>query len=574
VVFIRRVRTASGATAVQIAEYVGGRQRIVEHVGSAHSEAELGVLLARARVLLEPCGQVALDLGVEPRPVVTPLLAAPPAQSELFAAVDGAGEAGLVRASAARVVSTDARVLFEALAGVYSSLGFDAVGDEVFRDLVIARVVEPSSLLDTARVLTDLGRAPVSYATMKRTLTRAVATGGGTGASTGVDPGAAAGEAAVERGSYRDQVAALCFTHALTSGDVSLVLYDTTTLYFETDDEDDLRKVGYSKERRVDPQVVVGLLVDREGFPLEVGCFAGNRAETTTIVPIVTAFAERHQVAEMVVVADAGMLSGKNLTELDEANLRFIVGSKVTKAPLDLASHFRWHGDAFTDGQVIDTITGHSAARSQNDPAVRAEPVWDPGAHTASWRAVWAYSAKRAARDGKTLTAQENRARAVIAGDKTARTPRFVKTTNGTTVLDETSLARARALVGLKGYVTNIPTQLMPAAEVIASYHDLWHVEQSFRMSKTDLRARPMFHRTKDAIEAHLTIVFTALALARETQNRTGLAIRNLVRQLRPLRSATISINGAVQTIHPAINDHQHALLDALKQPRTHALTD
>jgi transposase len=194
--------------------------------------------------------------------------------------------------------------------------------------------------------------------------------------------------------------------------------------------------------------------------------------------------------------------------------------------------------------------------------------------HTASWRAVWAYSARRAARDGKTLTAQENRARAVIAGDKTARTPRFVKTTNGTTVLDEASLARARALVGLKGYVTNIPTELMPAAEVITSYHDLWHVEQSFRMSKTDLRARPMFHRTKDAIEAHLTIVFTALALAREAQNRTGLAVRNIVRQLRPLRSATIAINGAVQTIHPAINDPQQALLDALNQPRTHALTD
>jgi hypothetical protein len=229
---------------VQIAEYVGGRQRIVRHVGSAHSEAELGVLLARARVLLEPCGQSVLDLGVEPTPVVMALLAVPAAQPGLF---DAAGEAGLVRASAARVVSTDARVLFEALAGLYSSLGFDAVGDEVFRDLVIARVVEPSSLLDTARVLTDLGRAPASYATMKRTLTRAVATG----ASTGADAGA---EAAARGGSYRDQIAALCFTHALTSGDVSLVLYGTTTLYFEAEQEDDLRKVGYSKERRVDPK--------------------------------------------------------------------------------------------------------------------------------------------------------------------------------------------------------------------------------------------------------------------------------------------------------------------------------
>ena len=119
-------------------------------------------------------------------------------------------------------------------------------------------------------------------------------------------------------------------------------------------------------------------------------------------------------------------------------------------------------------------------------------------------------------------------------------------------------------MVGLKGYVTNIPAHLMPASEVIGSYHELWNVEQSFRMSKTDLRARPMFHRTRDAIEAHLTIVFTALAVSREVQARTGLAIRNVIRQLRPLRSATLAINGITQTYAPAIPADQQAILDAL----------
>jgi transposase len=135
----------------------------------------------------------------------------------------------------------------------------------------------------------------------------------------------------------------------------------SSTLYFEAEKEDGLRKVGYSKERRVDPQVVVGLLVDRHGFPLEIGCFAGNRAETTTIVPVIKGFQERHALAELVVVADAGMLSAGNLRELDEADLRFIVGSRTTKAPADLESHFRWHGDAFTDGQVIDTPGGRQS---------------------------------------------------------------------------------------------------------------------------------------------------------------------------------------------------------------------
>ena len=537
--WIRRVRTASGATAVQIAESVQGQRRIVAHLGSARTEAELGLLVERARALLTDDAQGELDLGVEPTPGKVDLVGAPDSEQPLFSEPGRSGERAS-RVTPARVVATCSRALFDALAGVYDDLGFGVLGDEVFRDLVVARIVEPTSILDTGRVLLDLGRAPASASTMRRTLGRCVGRG------------------------YRDQIAALCFAHATTAGDLSLVLYDVTTLYFQAESEDALRKVGYSKERRVDPQIVVGLLVDRTGAPLEIGCYEGNKAETQTIIPIVAQFARRHQLADMAVVADAGMLSASNLRELDDAQLRFIVGSRVTKAPIDLASHFRWHGDAFTDGQVIDTLTPRTGRVIENDPLHKAEPVWDPAAHPASWRAVWAYSAKRAARDGKTLTAQENRAKAVIAGEKTARTPRFVTITNGTKTLDAASLARARRLAGLKGYVTNIPATRMPAGEVIASYHDLWRIEQSFRMSKTDLRARPMFVRTRDAIEAHLTIVFAALAVSREVQQRTGLAIRNVTRQLRPLRDATIAINGAEQTIPPAVTVEQQALLDAI----------
>jgi hypothetical protein len=102
----------------------------------------------------------------------------------------------------------------------------------------------------------------------------------------------------------------------------------------------------------------------------------------------------------------------------------------------------------------------------------------------------------------------------------------------------------------------------MPATEVIAEYHDLWHVEKSFRMSKSDLAARPMFHRTRDAIEAHWTIVFTALAVAHCIQERNGLVIGNVIKQLRPLRSATI--NGATQTFPPDIAEPQRKILAAL----------
>lgn len=222
-----------------------------------------------ARRLLADDAQGELDLGVTPKAVRAHMVTAP--DQTLFT------DEPMPRQLVVRpqVLKSSSGLLYDALAGVYASLGFDAVGDDVFRDLVIARVVEPTSLLDVNRVLAELGRTCASLSTRKRTLRRASA------------------------GGYRDQIAAACFAHARTAGDVSLVLYDVTTLYFEADKEDELRRVGYSKERRVDPQIVVGLLVDRAGFPLEIGCFEGNKAETLTIVPIVKAFQARHGIADI-----------------------------------------------------------------------------------------------------------------------------------------------------------------------------------------------------------------------------------------------------------------------------------
>ena len=238
------------------------------------------------------------------------------------------------------------------------------------------------------------------------------------------------------------------------------------------------------------------------------------------------------------------MLSTANLNALNEAGVGFIVGSRTTRAPEDLEAHFHWHGDAFTDGQLIDTITPRRGSRSERDKSRKAEPVWDPGTHPGSWRAIWVYSSKRFTRDNHTLDAQANRARAVIAGDKRPKSTRFVTTHKADQVLDEASLARARRLAGLKGYVTNMPTRLMDAAEVVSSYHELWHVEESFRMSKHDLRARPVFHHTRDATWAHLTMVMVALAVARYLQDTTGMSIARIVRELHGLQEVVINING------------------------------
>ena len=264
------------------------------------------------------------------------------------------------------------------------------------------------------------------------------------------------------------------------------------------------------------------------------------------------------------------MLSASNLSALDEARLRFIVGARTTRAPSDLEAHFHWHGDAFTDGQVIDTITPRRGSNTERDKSRKAEPVWDPHTHPGSWRAVWAYSKKRAARDNQTLTAQANRARAVIAGEKRPKSTRFVTTRKGDQVLDEASIARARSLVGLKGYVTNIPARLIDAGEVVSSYHELWHVEQSFRMSKHDLRARPVFHHTRDAIEAHLTVVMASLAIARHLQEATGISIKRIIRALKPLQEITINLNGHHLTAADPLTPEAEEILTALSIPTGH----
>ena len=141
--------------------------------------------------------------------------------------------------------------------------------------------------------------------------------------------------------------------------------------------------------------------------------------------------------------------------------------------------------------------------------------------------------------------------------------------TAGGRTLDSASLDRARSLVGLKGYVTNIPATLMDPGEVIGKYHDLWHVEQSFRMSKTDLRARPMFHHTRDAIEAHLTVVFTALAVARYLQAETGISIGRIVKILRPLQEISLTIAGQPHTAADPLTADAARILTALDIPHS-----
>jgi transposase len=171
---------------------------------------------------------------------------------------------------------------------------------------------------------------------------------------------------------------------------------------------------------------------------------------------------------------------------------------------------------------------------------------------------------KRSKRDDKAINAQITRAEKVAAGKAPLARTRFLKVTGASKELDQATIDRARQLAGLKGYVTNLAPVVMDGAAVIAAYHDLWQVEASFRTTKSDLRARPVFHHEPEAIEAHLTVVSAALAVSRYLHYQAGVSIKKLVQTLRAARSATIQINGQRMTLDPELTGPARAILDRL----------
>jgi hypothetical protein len=410
------------------------------------------------------------------------------------------------------IVGSRAEHLWDGLCRAYQVLGFDRAvgGDEVFRDLVLARIIEPTSKADSLRVLAETGVEPVSYRTVKRRLPL------------------------IAKNGVRQALSAACAGRA-GLGPASLVLYDVSTLYFETDVGDGFREPGFSKERRLEPQITIGLLTDATGFPLMVQAFEGNRAETATMLPVINAFKQAHQLTDVTVVADAGMISEANQTAIQAAGLSFILGTRIPYLP-DVVRQWRHAhpGNDIPDGRVL----------TQPWPATSAEK-----ARGIPNRVIYyQYRHDRARRTLRGIDEQVAKAEHAVAGKAPVKRNRYITLSGATKSVNRDLEAKTRALAGWKGYTTNLTGQ--GPQFVIDAYHQLWRIEKSFRMSKHDLQARPVYHHTRESIEAHLTIVFAALAVSHWIEHHTGWSIKKFVRTARRYR--TVQIRAAGQTLTAA----------------------
>lgn len=475
--YIRRVKTKSGAIAVQIVHKRYGQVEHLEHLGSAHDKREELELLTLAHQKLN-ANQI-------------PLFIDPSSALKL------------------KLRSSVSRLLYQVIMDQYQRLGFGVLSDQTFASLCVARIVEPVSKLDSLRVLSDLGVNDIYKNQLYECLRRVIKNG------------------------YRETIANLCFSFAKNQN-IGLVLYDVTTLYFEVQKEDDFRKSGLGKERRLEPQIVIGLLVDQNGFPLGIHSFTGNTAETKTILPVIQEFCSKHEIKNLTIVADAAMLSANNLSEITQAGFTYIVGSRMHKIPYEIEEFQKQQ--TMSDNQIIVS-------------------------QKLDHKIIYQYKEKRAKLDIRNIEKQISKAEKIIKGKVKISRAKFLSVSTKTKQLNQKLVIKAYALAGIKGYVTNLT---VPSQRVIDWYHQLFHVEASFRMAKSDFRARPIFHRKRDSIEAHLTLVFTCLAIGKCLEQKTQMSIKSLVKTLRPVRSGMVIINGQEYEASEELTPVIHNLLQKL----------
>ena len=347
---------------------------------------------------------------------------------------------------------------------VYDLVGFS---NNMLRDLVVARIVHPKSKDATVRYLRNYLGIMLSKDKIYRFLDT-------------LD---------------KNKLTEIAYKFvSLKNNGISLIFYDVTTLHFETEKEDDFRKKGFSKDHRGDmPQVLIGLFVDHEGYPFDFDYFTGNTFEGHTFKTSVEKLIKKYQFENLTVVADAGMLSQDNLSYLDDKKINYIVGARLKN----------------TKEEIVKQIIDHNyKIKSINEIKLDSQ------------RLIVEYSEDRAKKDAKNREKIIDKLKKKLeTGKPVVHKNKFLawKNKDKITSLDDKKIEVDKQFDGLKGYITNTHNQ-SGFKEIIDQYHNLWKVEKAFRMSKSDLRERPVFHQEIKRIKSHLILCFVSLLVMKETE--------------------------------------------------------
>ena len=453
--FVRRKKNKSGSVSVQIIEKKDRTYRVVQTLGSSKDVHAIERLVLQGHQIIHQA------------PAGTQWLFSVKSQDELTieSFVEGLANPHI------RVVGPE-----RIFGRIFDRIGFDAIGEALFRHLTVARLVYPTSKLKTIDYLDRYQGIQLSVDSIYRFMDKL-------------------------NHRYQNEVGAIAYRYTQQRlGEISVVFYDMTTLYFEAEDEDDLRRIGFSKDGKFQhPQIMLGLLVGQEGLPIGYEIYEGNTFEGHTLLPALRRIEAKYGLGKPIVVADAALLSQDNVENLRQEGYPFILASRIKNESEAVKTQILGKAKGLPDGGGF--------VLSKRDGC----------------RLVITYSQTRARKDSA------NRKKGVEKLREQLRTGRLTKerinnrgynkflTIHGkaTVTIDEDKIKKDIAWDGLKGYLTNTSLSIQ---KVTDTYTHLWQIERAFRISKTDLRVRPIYHYLRRRIEAHVCIAFAAYTIYKELE--------------------------------------------------------
>ncbi|MEM9549518.1 MAG: IS1634 family transposase [Bacteroidota bacterium] len=477
--FLRKKPNKSGSVSIQVIQKVGRSNKVVTTIGCSSDPFEIEQLWIKGKTYISKrLGQTSLPLFEQDT-------------EQWFATVFSSIE---------KIEWVGPELI---LGKLFDEIGFDTVPEPLFRHLVLSRIIDPSSKLKTARAIERFYGVKYSTDRIYRYLDKVAST-------------------------LKETLQQISYEHTLKilDGMMSMVFYDVTTIYFEAEREDNLRIAGFSKEgKHQHPQILLGLLVSNDGYPLAYDIFPGNTYEGHTMLPVLDYFKTKYSLDKLIVIADAGLLTNKNMEELMEKGYEYVLGARIK-----------------TESKAIKT-------KILEKPLQEGQHIIIPKGNTN--RLIVHYSAQRAKKD------KYNRDRGLKRLEKDLKNNKLTKShvnNKGynkylilegdlTISIDYTKHEEDAGWDGLKGYITN--TTYDPRI-LLKNYAELWKIEKAFRISKTDLRIRPIYHRLRNRIEAHICISFVAYKIYKELERQlalkqSGISVARAIEIMKTIQQLTIT---------------------------------
>ena len=462
--YVRKKSNRSGSTSVVIVDKSSGKTRYLKTIGVSSDEQEIASFFEQGKKWIDfHCGN-----------------------RDMFRESDRQSEEKQVTEyllnNVENILLNGTQLI---LNEVFKLIGFDSIEDDILRHLVVARLCQPTSKSGTVDYLKSYFDEDVELHKIYRYLDRL-------------------------HNTLQDKIQQISVEHTckILGGHIGLVFYDVTTLYFESDYSDELRERGFSKDgKHAQPQVVLGLLVSQDGYPLSYSIFNGSQYEGRTMIPIVEDFVKRFNLEDFVVVADSGLMNKTNIALLESSNYKYIIGARIKNETEEvkqwILSLDKTEGSFYELGKLPKSrlIIAYSEKRAKKDKYNREKGVR---------RLQTAYKSGM-------ITKEKVNKRGY---NKFLEISDHVKVT-----INQDKIREDEQWDGLKGYLSNTELE---AKQVYEQYCGLWVIERAYRVTKGTLEMRPMFHFTQKRIEAHVCICFVAYKVYKELERILKISHINL----------------------------------------------